>query len=212
MTKRFLFVLLLMFVLALICVSSALSETMYVSTKEGDPLNVRTKPEISADTLIGCISNHSPVDVISIGSDGWAKINYQNDDGRTIIAYVSCRYLSYDKEGYYRSKEADVPVPTAIPHETEDRAMDEMNNELKNAKTVEEPFTVLVRPSRSSGRVNLRWAPNNKARAILSYPANKKLTVFLETPNWYQVRDTEQGYTGYIAKKFVTVIPSGLLE
>ena len=213
MNKRFRFVLMLLFALALLCVSSAWAETMYVSTREGDPLNVRTKPEISADTLIGCISNHSTVDVISIGSDGWAKINYTNDEGRTVVAYVSCRYLSYDQEGYYRSKEASVPVPTAVPKESaEDSSMEELNYELKTAKTITEPFPVLVRPSRSSGRVNLRWAPNNKARAIISYPANKQLTVFTETANWYQVRDPEQGLTGFIAKKYVSVVPSGLLE
>lgn len=185
---------------------------MYISTRDGDPLNVRNKPEISADTLLGSIPNRTAVDVISIGSDGWAKINYQTDTGRTIIAYVSCRYLSYDKDGYYRSKEADVPLPTAAPRETADQSMDEMNNELKNAKAVDEPFTVLVRPSRSSGRVNLRWGPSNKARAILSYPANKQLTVLLETINWYQVHDPEEGYTGFIAKKYVSIVPSGILE
>ena len=214
MNKRFYFVPLFVLALILVCVSSALADTMYVSTMDGDPLNVRNKPEISVDTLIGCIPNHSALDVISIGSDGWAKIYFKTDTGRVIIAYVSCRYLSYDMEGYYRSKEAAVPLPTPVPKETdaEDNSMEEMNNELKKAKTVEEPFSVLVRPSRSSGRVNLRWAPSNKARAILSYPANKKLDVLIETPNWYQVRDPEQGYTGFIAKKYVTVVPTGLLE
>ncbi len=212
-TRRFYFILFLM-LLTVSCVSSALGETMYVSTQDGDPLNVRSKPIISVDTLLGCISNHSAVDVISIDEDGWAKIRYEKSDGSVINAYVSCRYLSYDKEGYYRSKQANVPTPTAVPVENTNRdvSIDDLNAELKTAKNVAVPFTVLVRPTRASGRVNLRWAPNNKVRAILSYPANKKLTVFGETANWYQVRDPEQGNTGFISKKLVMVVPENLEE
>ena len=159
--------------------SSALAETMYVSTQDGDPLNVRSQPFISPDTLLGSIPNHSPVQVLFIDSNGWAKIEYYPEDGGMVYAYVSSRYLSYDQNGYYHTAQANVPPPTAIPKETEDKSI---------------------------GRVNLRWAPNNKTRAIRSYPANYKLTVIGETANWYQVQDPAEGSIGFISKKLVTVV------
>ena len=192
-----------------VCAASALADTMYVSTQDGDPLNVREKPVISADTLIGSLPNHSEVEVISIDSNGWAKIKFQTNTGRNVNAYVSSRYLSYDKAGHYRSKQSSAPTPTAVPKQVTDIYIEELNAELKTAKTISEPFSVLVRPSRATGRVNLRWAPSNKVRSIITYPANKKLIVFAETNEWYQIRDPESGAIGFISKKLVTVLPKG---
>jgi len=210
-TKRFSIVLILLLLSALLA-SSALAETMYVTTQDGDPLNVRSQPVISADTLLGCISNHSPVEVISIDSNGWAKIKYYPENSDMIQAYVSSRYLTYDRDGHYYSDKSSAPLPTAVPKETKDNSMEELNAELKSVKTVSVPFSVLVRPSRATGRVNLRWAPNNKTRAIRSYPANYKLTVLAETNNWYQVQDPAEGDIGFMSKKLVTVVPPGLDE
>ncbi len=211
MSKRFLVVLsvsLLLMVLA----SSALAETMYVITQDGDPLNVRSQPFISADTLIGSLENHSVVTVLSIDSNGWAKIEFWTENGSMIHAYVSSRYLSYDRDGHYRDEKSYAPLPTAVPKESKDNAMEELNAELKSVKSVPVSFSVLVRPSRATGRVNLRWAPNNKTRAICTYPANYKLTVIAETNNWYQVQDPVQGNVGFISKKLVTVVMPGLEE
>ena len=206
MPKRMMVFLMLTLLLTAAFASSALAETMYVSTQDGDPLNVRSQPFISPDTLLGSIPNHSPVQVLFIDSNGWAKIEYYPEDGGMVYAYVSSRYLSYDQNGYYHTAQANVPPPTAIPKETEDKSMAQLNAELKTIKTVDVSFTVLVRPSRASGRVNLRWAPNNKTRAIRSYPANYKLTVIGETANWYQVQDPAEGSIGFISKKLVTVV------
>ena len=206
------FILLFALLLALACVCTATAETMYVNTKDGDSLNVREKPFISPETLIGSIKNHDPVEVISIDSNGWAKIKYQTGNGRIIDAYVSCRYLSYDKDGFYRDEKSLLPVPTAIPKQTNNSSFDDLKAELQSAKTLSQSFTVLVRPSRATGRVNLRWAPVNKARSIVTYPSNKKLIVIGETNNWYQAQDPEKGYVGFISKKLVTVVPAGLEE
>ena len=211
MTKRFLIALVLALLLIALA-SSALAETMYVTTQDGDPLNVRSQPFISADTLIGSLENHSAVTVLSIDSNGWAKIEYWPENGNMIHAYVSSRYLSYDIDGHYRSEKSNAPLPTAVPKEAKDNSMDELNAELKSVKSVPVSFSVLVRPSRATGRVNLRWAPNNKTRAIRSYPANYKLTVIAETNNWYQVQDPVQGDVGFISKKLVTVVLPELEE
>ncbi len=182
------------------------TDLMYVNTLDGDALNVRMKPELSIDTLIGCISNHTPVNVVSIDDDGWAKIKYITEEGIIVDAYVYSRYLSYDEQGLFRSGKSKAPVPTSVPAESEDNSLEELNAELRTTKTIADPFTVLVHPSRPNGRVNLRWAPSNKVQALVSYPADKALTVIGETTNWYQVQDPEQGYSGFIHKKQVTVL------
>ena len=210
MNRHFHFIFFFALMLVLVCASTAMAETMYVNTKDGDSLNVRDKPIISADTLIGSLPNQSSVEVLFIDTNGWAVIEYQTDSGRIIEAYVSCRYLSYDIAGFYRDEKSLLPVPTAIPTQTTDTSFDGLNEELRSAKVMNPSFTVLVRPSRATGRVNLRWAPINKARSIVTYPANKKLTVIGETNNWYQARDPEKGYVGFISKKLVTVVPAGL--
>ena len=133
MSKRFLVVLsvsLLLMVLA----SSALAETMYVITQDGDPLNVRSQPFISADTLIGSLENHSVVTVLSIDSNGWAKIEFWTENGSMIHAYVSSRYLSYDRDGHYRDEKSYAPLPTAVPKESKDNSMEELNAMKKEAQ------------------------------------------------------------------------------
>ena len=207
MNRRFFGILILALFVGILCISSALAETMYVSTQDGDPLNVREKPIISADTLIGSLPNHSAVNVISIDSDGWAKIKFQTNTGRNITAYVSSRYLSYDKEGHYRTKQTAAPKATEAPKQVTDIYIQELNAELKTIKTIAKPLSILVRPSRSTGRVNLRWAPSNKIRSIITYPANKQLIAIAETNEWYQVRDPELEQIGFISKKMVTVMP-----
>ena len=120
MDRRFYIILICALLMGFICVSSALAETMYVSTQDGDPLNVRDKPLINANTLIGSIPNHSKVEVISIDSNGWAKIKYHTNTGRDIIAYVSARYLAYDQAGHYRSSQSATPQPTEAPKQVTD--------------------------------------------------------------------------------------------
>lgn len=207
MNRRFYIILIFALLLGFVCASSALAETMYVSTQDGDPLNVRDKPLINANTLIGSLPNHSKVEVISIDSNGWAKIKYHTNTGRDIIAYVSVRYLSYDQAGHYRSSQSATPQPTSAPKQVTDIYIEELNAELKTVKTITEPLSLLVRPARATGRVNLRWAPSNKIRSIITYPANKKLIAIAETNEWYQVRDPELGQIGFISKKLVTVLP-----
>ena len=64
------------------------------------------------------------------------------------------------------------------------------------------PFSVTVRPSRSSGWVNLRWAPSKSAEVLATYRANDKLLVIRELDNWYQAEDQDTGDVGFISKQF----------
>ncbi len=201
----------------------------YVSTLEGDPLNVRDAPLIVLDTLIGSLNNHEAVHVIDFVSDliglPWARIVYEAGSGNFVEAYVAAWYLSRDQYGYDRVAEMTETTPTEIPEiestpeptptpkpKSEEMSPKELIAELRTAKTIAEPFTVLVHPSHPTGRVNLRWAPCKKAQALTSYNADKELTVIGETRNWYQVQDPQQKYNGFIAKYQVTLSDFGTAE
>ena len=79
-----------------------------------------------------------------------------------------------------------------------------MNAEFNTAKKVAAPYTVVARPSRASGWVNLRWAPSTEAERIATCKQGKELTVLAELKNWYQVQDPETGMIGFISNQYVT--------
>ena len=92
-------------------------------------------------------------------------------------AYVQSRYLQWY---------APAPVvPTAVPTEVT-------------------PFIVTVTPVRTSGWVNLRWAPSIDTEVMTTYRYGAKLTVLAETQSWYQVVDPDTEATGFIMKTYVT--------
>ena len=77
----------------------------------------------------------------------------------------------------------------------------ELNREFKTLQLVT-PFVISSKPVRSSGFVNLRWAPHAEAEiAGIAYYGHR-LTVIASTANWYQVEDEATGKICFIMKKF----------
>ena len=93
------------------------------------------------------------------------------------------------------------PVPTATPYYPDTPAS--LNAEFRTARTVT-PFTISVRPVRSSGWVNMRWAPGLDMEVMGIYYSGARLTVIAETYNWYQVVDPSTGATGFMMKSYTT--------
>ena len=65
------------------------------------------------------------------------------------------------------------------------------------------PYVVIVRPSRASGWVNMRWAPSKDTEILATYRSGARLTVIAETQSWYQVTDPDTEATGFIMKSYV---------
>ena len=186
---------------ALIPTALADSErTMYVYTENGKSLNVRSAPVV-ADNIIGTLAFGYPVTVTAVSANGWSTILWQNYYGEFFSAYVQSRFLVNYKPG---PKPTSGPNPTAAPSASTDAAkvLSDMNKEFTTAKKVS-PYTVVARPSRASGWVNLRWAPTTEAERIATCPQGKELTVLVEMKNWYQVQDPETGMIGFISNKYV---------
>lgn len=171
--------------------ATAEGTTMYVVTDNKGSLNVRRDPMV-ANNVIGRLNYGQPVSVRLTTSNGWACIDYASGDGQ--VAYVQSRFLSWTAPG------GSTPAPSGGDNITS------LNAEFKSARQVPYAYSVVARPSRASGWVNLRWAPTTSAEVITTCPQGKTLTVLAETTNWYQVQDPVTGMVGFIMKKFVSVV------
>lgn len=201
MSKRILSLLLVVMMMSTLFISLAHADgwTMYVYTDNGRTLNVRSDPT-GGKNIIGRLNYGSAVSVRMTMANGWAAIDYAAGVGG--VAYVQSRFLVNSKP----APKTPTPVPTKsvtpITPAASSGLFDSMNAEFRSAVRVS-PYTVIARPSRASGWVNLRWAPSTEAERIATCPQGKELTVLAQTSSWYQVQDPQTGMIGFIMQKFV---------
>lgn len=203
MSKRIISLLLAVMMAATLFISLAQADgwTMYVYTDNGRTLNVRSDP-MGGKNVIGRLNYGSAVSVRMTMASGWAVIDYAAGEGG--VGYVQSRFLVSSKP----APKAPAPVPTKSKTVTpstpaaSSRLFESMNAEFRSAVRVS-PYTVISRPSRASGWVNLRWAPSTEAERIATCPQGKELTVIAQTNSWYQVQDPQTGMIGFIMQKFV---------
>ena len=180
---------------------------MYVYTDNGKTLTVRSTPS-TGDNVIGRLKYGAEVTVVQMLDNGWAQILWeQNANGEFGTAYVQRRFLV----NHQPTSQPTQPVQPANPASGSTDAVTDyakvftaMNAEFRSARKVAAPYTVVARPSRASGWVNLRWAPATEAERIATCKQGKELTVLAELKNWYQVQDPETGMIGFISRKYVT--------
>lgn len=199
MTKRMISLALIAALIAMLipALTAAEDRVMYVYTDNGKGLNVRSEPN-TGNNIIGSLQYGERVDVISM-SNGWAKIWWeQSYYGEFGTAYVQSRFLANFKPDPHYVQ------PTAAPASTDyAKAFTAMNAEFATARKVS-AYTVLVRPARASGWVNLRWAPSTEAERIATCRQGKELIVQAELKNWYQVQDPVTGMIGFISRQYTT--------
>ncbi len=201
------FSLMLAMMLLVLFTSAALSESqgtdMYVYTKNGKPLNVRSSMSTADDSnVIGSLKYGTKV--ITYGHEnGWAIIDYGNTAG-----YIMYRFLVKEKPAPYTGSGSTSSGSTASTQKktgfsTKDAStVTQLNTLVASAKTVT-PYTVTVRPARASGWVYMRWFPSKSAEKLASFSANYELTVIAELKDWYQVSDPETGKVGFVYKSYV---------
>ncbi len=203
MTKRIVSLLLAAMMMAMLIPSLAVAQnewTMYVYTDNGGTLNVRRDPS-TGNNVIGALKYGEAVSVRMTLASGWTCIDWAAGDG--FVAYVQSRFLVP-----YKPSPKTNPTPKPADKgssATTDAAkvLSSMNAEFKTAKKVS-PYTVVSRPSRASGWVNLRWAPTTEAERIATCPQGKELTVLAELKNWYQVQDPATGMIGFVSRNYMT--------
>ncbi len=184
----------------MLLVSAALSESqgteMYVYTKNGKPLLVRSSMNAADDgNVIGSLAYGQRI-IIYGHKDGWAMLDYGNRTG-----YVMYRYLVKQKPAPYNADAAQQKPANEFTTKNA-TTVSQMNTLTASAKTVT-PYTVTVRPTRASGWVYLRWFPSKNAQAMATFGGNYELTVIAELKDWYQVTDPATGMVGFIYKSYV---------
>ena len=190
MKKRIvLFLLALAILTAVLVPAAAGGVTKYVYTRNGKPLNVRSWPSINS-ALIGTIPNGKSVTVENYTTDyNWAVIIF---NGAT--AYVMTQYL-------VDGSPVSPVTPTPVPGGNYQTLISSMENEFRTYHVVS-PYTVLAKPVRASGWVNLRYVPSTEFGHADNLYANTQLTVIAETANWLQVRRNDTGVTGYVMRQY----------
>ena len=190
---------LLLLTLALGPTAVAATNIYYVYTENGKTLNVRSAPMVSDGTLVGRLAYGSMVEVLYF-EGSWACIYYHWDDGQLSgdECWVQKRFL-------VRSMPADrgfspVPSSSTSKEAATTGQLGVMNREFKTLQQVN-PFTIYSKPVRTSGFVNLRWAPHAEAEiAGIAYYGHQ-LTVLASTSNWYQVEEPDTGKICFIMKQ-----------
>ena len=177
-------------VLASVCMipGALASQVKYVYTRNSSPLNVRAWPDVNS-SLLGKLPNGSTVNVDSYTSDYmWASIIYNGQ-----VAYVMTQYLT-DGNPYN-------PTPTPSGGKNYQSIVNNLESEFSTYRVVS-PYTVIAKPVRASGWVNLRYAPSTDFGHAENLYANTQLTVIAETANWLQVRKNDDGVTGYVMRQY----------
>ena len=203
MTKRLISLALIAVLMAMVIPALAASNdgTMYVYTDNGGSLNVRSSPN-TGNNIIGYLKYGEAVTVNATLSNGWTQILWkQNQYGEFSVAYVQSRFLLSYKPAPHSAQPTAAPTANTTDYA---KVVSSMNAEFSSAKKVAAPYTVVARPSRASGWVNLRWAPTTEAERIATCKQGKELTVLVELKNWYQVQDPETGMIGFISRQYVT--------
>jgi len=205
MTKRLLSLALAAMLLAMLIPAMSVAEdewTMYVYTDNGKSLNVRRDPT-TGNNIIGSLKYGEAVSVRMTSANGWATIVWASGDG--FVAYVQSRFLVPYKPAPKSNSNQNQNNNASPAASTTDAAkvLSQMNAEFSAGKKVS-PYTVIARPSRASGWVNLRWAPTTEAERIATCPQGKELTVLAELRTWYQVQDPATGMIGFISRQYVT--------
>ena len=196
--------LLLVFVMALgLMIPAALAEDetaaeegyYYVYTENGKGLNVRETP---GGKVVGNLKYGTRIHVDAFVDSNWALIVYNYDNGYgkgDYAAFVNRRFLQKTKPA---AKSSGKTYKVGNANDT----LADLNKEFASAKVVT-PYKVTVRPTRTSGWANQRWAPSQSAELMATYKANDQLLCIRELTNWLQVEDQDTGAVGFINKAFI---------
>ncbi len=233
MKKRILVVALLAMMLTVLSVPVAMAQQLYVYSDNGGNVALRTQPDRSSDVIVW-MPYGMPVDLVAYLDNGWCAIHYDVGSLST-VGYAMSRYLtSYNPGTYVPVVHPDNVIyvtPTAAPSgsgsssssssssrsssssssssssgSSADSALKEMNREYQSYTVAAEGGTVLVRATRRTGYVNLRWGPSTSTEVIRRCNDAEELELIAITNKWYQVRDPQTKKIGYISRNYSTVL------
>lgn len=192
MFKRTL-ILVTVLVLALTVCASAFADTKWIKTQNGKPANARSEPNVNS-TWVGSFPYGSEVYTM-----GTAPVNGYTELSNGGGMWVLTKYLvSSPPAPYVPSKDGG----KSSSSKSSGDAQSAIYTEFKAAKWVT-PYTAVTRHNRSSGVINMRFAPFKNAPLVEAYKPGELLTVICELKDWIEVQDPESGKVGYIRQDFL---------
>ena len=178
--------------LALTACSAAFAETKWIKTHNGKPANARSEPDINS-TWVGDFPYGSEVYTM-----GTAPVNGYTELSNGGGMWVLTRFLVSSPPAPY--------VPGSDSGKgsssSDGNAQSAIYGEFRAARWVT-PYNVFTCHNRSSGVINMRYAPSKNAPLIESYKPGEPLTVICEMKDWIEVQDPETGKVGYIRHDFL---------
>ena len=198
--KKLIGLVLAMMLLAGIAISATAEEAqgreMYVYTKNGKVLLVRSSPSTTENNVVNSLPYGSKVMTYGSPEPGWTYVEWGNNHG-----YVMSRFLTNKKPEARDGSSSSTAKSSGFNTEAA-TTVNEINTLLASAKQVA-PYNVAVRPARASGWVCMYWLPTKNATQIATYSANQELTVIAELQDWYQVEDPSTGMIGFVYQSYV---------
>ncbi len=192
MRKRVLVCVTAMLLVLAICASASAA---WIKTENGKAANGRGGPGKDYP-LITPVAYGREIVVTGGSQNGYTPIMLPSGSDEV---WVLSRFIVNYNPGKY------TPSPKPDSGKSSGNKSDAQNSiyaEFKAARWVN-PYEVTTYHKRSSGTINMRWAPVKNAPLIQSYRSGESLTVLCELKDWYQVEDPETGKVGFIRRDFL---------
>ena len=172
---------------------------MYITTQSSDTVSMRSSPGAKYDSVFKVpygAQVYVYESIVNGADEKWYRIHYYDQNGKCFNGYMNERYLTYDQ-----------------PKDREDEKQSDKDNSSDNTVTVDTGMfkgfnkvgeTCTVKPSKSGGYVNMRWAPSMSMPVITRYYDGAELYVLAENRTWCQVYDEETGVCGFMYKSMTS--------
>ena len=194
MKKRIL-VIVTMILAVMLAVVSASAE--WIQTSNGNPANGRAYPDKDS-TLIAYVPYGAEVSIVGPAVNGYVPITLKSGSD---MVYVLSRFVKRYKPGPYEPQ-PDSKKDTSKKKQTTGEVQAGIFAEFKSAVWVT-PYDMKTYHKRSSGIINMRFAPNKKATLVDALVSGQTVTVLCEMKTWYLVQCPKDGRIGYIRKDFL---------
>ncbi len=191
MIKRTL-ILVTVLVLVLTACATALADTMWIKTDNGKPANGRTEPDVNSTWVASFAYGEEVYTMGTAPVNGYTELS--NGGG----IWVLTRFLVSSPPAPYVPGSGGSSKGSSSSGD----AQSAIYNEFKAAKWVT-PYDAVTTHKRSSGIINMRYAPSKNAPLVQSYKPGEVLTVICELKTWIEVQDPETGKVGYIRQDFL---------
>ena len=172
--------------------------TAWVKTGNGKNLYMREEPSKNGE-IVTSLPYRTQLIVYEY-ANGWALCE-PADWSMSNPKWVSTSFLVYSDPGPYKGnnekKNTDSGSSVVYP---------DLDKIAKKIKYLDEPVDAVIKTSRPTNYVHLRWYPSKSAAYIDQYLCDTEITVLAQSNEWSQVQVKETGYVGFILTNNVDML------